>query len=62
MQGATKSMVIDHGYLLEGQYAHELPEVGGRGWGRCGGGRKRMGEVVVVGGGQTSGAAERGVG
>lgn len=27
LQGATKSMVIDHGYLLEGQYAHELPEV-----------------------------------
>ncbi len=25
-QGATKSMVIDHAYLLEGQYAHELPE------------------------------------
>ena len=25
-QGATKSMVIDHAYLLEGQFAHELPE------------------------------------
>lgn len=27
VQGATRSMVIDHAYLLEGQYAHELPEV-----------------------------------
>lgn len=26
VQGATKSMVIDHGYLLEGQFGHELPE------------------------------------
>jgi hypothetical protein len=25
-QGATKSMVIDHAYLLEGHFAHELPE------------------------------------
>ena len=26
VQGATRSMVIDHAYLLEGQLAHELPE------------------------------------
>ncbi|GBF92229.1 hypothetical protein Rsub_05311 [Raphidocelis subcapitata] len=26
VQGATKSMVIDHAYLLEGHFAHELPE------------------------------------
>ncbi len=25
-QGATKSMIIDHAYLLEGHFAHELPE------------------------------------
>lgn len=26
VQGATKSMVIDHAYLLEGHFSHELPE------------------------------------
>eukprot|EP00879_Flechtneria_rotunda_P020734 GHRR01021823.1.p1 GENE.GHRR01021823.1~~GHRR01021823.1.p1 ORF type:complete len:162 (+),score=50.75 GHRR01021823.1:474-959(+) len=26
VQGATRSMLIDHAYLLEGQYQHELPE------------------------------------
>lgn len=25
-QGATRSMLIDHAYLLESQFAHELPE------------------------------------
>jgi hypothetical protein len=26
VQGATRSMLIDHAYLLEAQFAHELPE------------------------------------
>lgn len=26
VQGATRAMVIDHAYLLEGHFAHELPE------------------------------------
>lgn len=26
VQGATRSMLIDHAYLLESQFAHELPE------------------------------------
>lgn len=26
VQGATRSMLIDHAYLLESHFAHELPE------------------------------------
>ena len=38
VQGATRSMLIDHAYLLESHFAHELPEtlIGAIRWGRSG--------------------------
>jgi hypothetical protein len=37
VQGATRSMLIDHAYLLESHFAHELPEtlIGAIRWGRA---------------------------